>query len=144
MMKPKVLKTEAEYEAALQRVDRLMDASIGTARAEELELWTWLVERYEEEHHPFDPPDPIEAILFRMEQQGLKQVDLIPFIGSKSKVSEVLNRKRPLSLGMVRSLSEGLGIPAEVLIQEKRPTLDNRPRSVARDRYPFRDFADRS
>jgi HTH-type transcriptional regulator/antitoxin HigA len=131
MMKPKILRTESEYEAALQRVDRLMDATAGTARADELELWTWLVERYEEEHYPVDPPDPIEAIRFRMDQQGLRQVDLIPFIGSKSKVSEVLNRKCPLSLGMIRGLSEGLGIPAEVLIRERGASSDDRRRNVA-------------
>ena len=89
----------------------------GNAEGDELELWAHLVEEYEEEHYPIDLPDPIAAIRFRMDQQDLKPADLIPYIGSKSKVSEVLNRKRPLSLAMIRKLHSGLGIPAEVLLQ---------------------------
>lgn len=117
-MKAKILKTEVDYEAALERVDALMDAQAGTAQADELELWSLLVEVYERDHYPMDPPDPIEAIKFRMEQMGLQQKDLTPFIPAKSKVSEVLNRKRNLSLPMIRSLSKHLGIPAEVLVNE--------------------------
>ncbi len=117
-MKAKILKTEADYEAALERVEALMDAKPGTAKADELELWSLLVETYEREHYPIDPPDPIEAIKFRMDQMGLQQKDLTRFIPAKSKVSEVLNRKRNLSLPMIRALNKHLGIPAEVLVRE--------------------------
>jgi len=109
-MKPKILKTEAEYEAALERTAALMDASPGSPEEEELELLAFLVETYEQEHYPIDLPDPIEAIKFRMEQAGLTRKDMIPYLGSQSKVSEVLNRKRPLSLSMIRALHDGLGL----------------------------------
>ena len=105
-MKPKILKTNDEYEKALGRVEALMDAKPGTRAEEELELWALLVEQYEREHHPVEPPDPINA------------GDLTRFIPNKSKVSEVLNRKRTLSLSMIRALHVGLGIPAEILVQE--------------------------
>jgi HTH-type transcriptional regulator / antitoxin HigA len=119
-MEPKVIKTETDYEAALAHVAELMDAQPGSPEEEELELFALLVERYEQEHFPIAPPDPVEAILFRMEQEGLTRKDLAAYIGSPSKVSEVLNRKRPLSLTMIRALRAGLGIPAEVLVQESR------------------------
>jgi HTH-type transcriptional regulator/antitoxin HigA len=117
-MKPKILKTEDEYNAALSCVESLMDAAPGSADEEELELWSLLVERYEQEKFPVDLPDPVEAIRFRMEQEGLKQKDLEPYFSGKNRVSEVLNRKRPLSLAMIRALHHGLGIPAEVLLRE--------------------------
>ncbi len=128
MTRPKVIRTEQDYKEALERLEALMDARPGSRQAEELDLLATLVEAYEERAFPIDLPDPIDAIRFRMEQQGLRQKDLIPFIGSASGVSEVLNRRRPLSLRMIRALHEGLGIPAEVLIREcsKRP---RRPRS---------------
>ena len=118
MIKPKVIKTAAEYEAALAHVETLMDDATSPAKVEELELFAVLVENYEREHFPIGLPDPIEAIKFRMEQQGLGQKDLVKYIGSQSKVSEVLNRKRPLSIAMLRELHRGLGIPAEVLLQK--------------------------
>lgn len=117
-MEPRIIKTEADYEAALAHVATLMDAEPGTAQERELELFALLVEQYEHEHFPIDPPDPVEAILFRMEQEGLSRKDLTTYIGSPSKVSEVLNRKRPLSLSMIRALNNGLGIPADVLLRE--------------------------
>lgn len=117
-MKPKVIKTEAEYEVALARVEEIFDAKPGTPKGDELELLLLLVEKYEETAYPIDLPDPITAIRFRMDQQKLKPKDLIPFIGSKSKVSEVLSGQRELSLTMIRKLTKGLGIPAEVLLQE--------------------------
>jgi HTH-type transcriptional regulator/antitoxin HigA len=117
-MYPKIIHTEEDYEAALAYVEGLMDADSGSPAEEELELWSLLIESYEEQHHPIPPPDPVEAIRFRMEQLGLKPVDLPPYIKSKSKISEVLNRKRPLSLSMIRSLHAGLGIPAEILVRE--------------------------
>ena len=117
-MKPKILKTEQEYETALARVGSLMDAEPGSAQEEELELWALLVDRYEQEQFPIDLPDPVEAIRFRMEQGGLRQKDLAKILPGKNRVSEVLHRKRPLSLGMIRSLHAQLKIPAEVLIGE--------------------------
>ncbi len=115
-MKPKVLKAERDHQAALAQVERLMAQS--QPDEEELELWSLLVERYEEEHFPIPAPDPVEAIRFRMDQSGLRPADLRPYLQSKSRVSEVLNRQRPLSLRMIRALHRGLKIPAEVLVQE--------------------------
>jgi HTH-type transcriptional regulator/antitoxin HigA len=119
-MQPKVIKTEAEYEAALARVADLMDAQPGSPDEQDLELFALLVEQYEQAHFPIAPPDPVEAILFRMEQEGLTRKDLTVYIGSPSKVSEVLNHKRPLSLSMIRALHKGLGIPVDILVQEPR------------------------
>lgn len=116
-MEAKVIKNETDYEAALAHVAELMDAQPGTRAEEELELFALLVEQYEQEHFPIAPPDPVEAILFRMEQEGLTRKDMVVYMGSPSKVSEVLNRKRPLSLSMIRALYAGLHIPAEVLVQ---------------------------
>jgi HTH-type transcriptional regulator/antitoxin HigA len=115
-MKPKVLKTDRDHQAALAHVEALMDKA--SPDKAELELWSLLVEKYEEEHFPIATPDPIEAIRFRMEQAGLAPADLQPYMQSKSRVSEVMNRKRPLSLSMIRALHRGLQIPAEVLVQE--------------------------
>jgi HTH-type transcriptional regulator/antitoxin HigA len=115
-MHPKVHKIDRENKAALAHVEQLMDQA--APDEDELELWSLLVENYEEEHFPIDPPDPIEAIRFRMDQEGLTRADLIPYLQSKSKVSEVLSGKRPLSLSMIRALHSGLKIPAEVLVQE--------------------------
>ena len=123
MVSPKLIKTEEDYENALARIDEIFDAVSNTPEGDELELLVTLVEMYEKEKYPIDSPDPISAIKFRMEQQNLKNRDLISFIGSKSKVSEVLSGKRPLSLNMIRKLSKGLKIPAEVLIQENCKTL---------------------
>ena len=117
-MKPKVLKTGRDYQAALAHVGALMDHP--SADVAELELWSLLVEKYEEEHFPIATPDPIEAIRFRMEQAGLAPADLQPYLQSTSKVSEVMTRKRPLSLSMIRALHRGLQIPAEVLVQESQ------------------------
>src|SRR3974390_751093 len=112
-MKPKIIRTEADYQAALQRIDALMDGDQepASAEGEELELLTHLVECYEDEKYPMDLPSPVSAIRFRMDQQGLKNKDLVPFIGSPSKVSEVLSGQRGLSLAMIRNLVNGLGIP---------------------------------
>jgi len=117
-MTPKLIKTEADYEAALGRIEALFDAKLGTSEGDELDLLVTLVELYEEKAFPIGLPNPIDAIKFRMEQQGLKGKDLVPYIGSPSKVSEVLSGKRPLSLTMIRNLVNGLGVPAEVLLQE--------------------------
>ena len=125
-MKPKVIKTDRDYRAALAYVEQLM-AQTRPDEAE-LELWSLLVEKYEEEHFPIATPDPIEAIRFRMEQAGLAPGDLEPFMQSKSRVSEVMNRKRPLSLSMIRALHRGLQIPAEVLVQESQAPYSVRGR----------------
>jgi HTH-type transcriptional regulator/antitoxin HigA len=116
----KLIKSEQEHEQALARLMHLMDVDPGpgTAEADELDVLAVLIERYEEELFPMDLPDPVEAIKYRMDQEGLKNKDLIPYIGSAPKVSEVLKGKRQLSLNMIRKLNDGLGIPAKVLIRE--------------------------
>lgn len=116
----KVIKNKIEYEEALLTLENLLDHNpgVGTAENEELELLTLLVQDYESKQYQFVPPDPIEAIKFRMEQQNLMPRDLLPYIGSRSKVSEVLSKKRPLTLSMIRALHSGMGIPASVLIQQ--------------------------
>lgn len=115
-MRAKVIKTESEYAAILARIDKLMDATPNTARGDELELLSLLVHDYEDKVFPMDKPDPVAAIRFRMAQQGLQPKDLVPFLGSRSRVSEVLSGRRSLSLKMIRALAAGLGIPAEVLL----------------------------
>jgi HTH-type transcriptional regulator/antitoxin HigA len=117
-MRLKMIKTEEEYQEALAILDKLMDAVPGSPEEEELDLLAFLIENYEKVQFPISLPDPIEAIRFQMDQQGLTRKDLEKYIGSQSKVSEVLNRKRPLSLTMIRSLHEGLGISTEVLLQK--------------------------
>lgn len=134
-MQAKIIKTETEYEAALARIEEIFDAAPGTLEGDECELLVHLVEEYEAEKYPIGLPDPIEAIKFRMEQEGLRQLDLVPYIGSKSKVSEVLNRKRQLSLAMIRRLHKGLNIPAEVLLQEPGRSL-----SPIYDGIDWKDF----
>jgi HTH-type transcriptional regulator/antitoxin HigA len=124
-MRPKVLKTERDYQTAVAHVERLMAQPVPDEA--ELELWSLLVEKYEEERFSIEAPDPIEAIRFRMEQSDLSPTDLQPYLQSKSKVSEVMNRKRPLSLSMIRSLHRGLKIPAEVLVQEPAAPYVVRP-----------------
>jgi HTH-type transcriptional regulator/antitoxin HigA len=119
-MKPKVIKTEAEYKATLARIEAIFDAKPGTAKGDELELLLLLVETYEDQTYPIDLPDPIAALRFRMDQEGLKPKDLIPYIGSKSKVSEVLSGRRALSLTMIRKLVAGLHFPAEVALRETK------------------------
>lgn len=123
-VKAKVIKTEADYEAAMARIEELLDAKSGTPGADELELLSTLVELYEKKTFPIEPPDPASAIRFRMEQQGLKPKDLVPYLGSPSKVSEVLSGRRGLSLSMIRNLNDGLGIPAKVLVREPVGTFD--------------------
>jgi len=140
----KVIKSDADYEAALSAIDRLLDRKLvaGTPEAEELELLTLLVRQYESSHFPIGIPDPIEAIKFRMEQQNLSQRDLVPFMGSRSKVSEVLSGRRPLTLSMMRGLHSGLGIPARVLLQEREPT-DFEERPIQWDKFPLREMVTR-
>ena len=111
------IKTDADYRAALDEVERIWDAEPGTPDGDRVEVLSTLIEVYEGQHYPIATPDPISAILFMMEQKGLTRRELEPAIGSRGRVSEVLNRKRPLTLPMVRALSTLLHIPADVLVQ---------------------------
>jgi HTH-type transcriptional regulator/antitoxin HigA len=113
------IRSKSDYDAALTRIETLMDGdpAPGTTAGDELEVLTTLVEAYEARKYPVDPPDPIDAILFRMEQAGLSRKDLEPYIGHSGRVSEVLSGRRALSLEMIRRLNEGLGIPLETLIR---------------------------
>ncbi|MBR4824537.1 MAG: DNA-binding protein [Spirochaetaceae bacterium] len=113
----KLIKTEEDYEEALKLAESLFDSEPDTPEGDKLELIVTLIEIYEKKHFPIENPSPLEAIKFRMEQLNLTPTDLIPIIGSKSKVSEILSGKRTLSLNMIRRLSSELNIPAEVLIQ---------------------------
>jgi HTH-type transcriptional regulator / antitoxin HigA len=116
----KIIRNEEEYDKAIIRIEELIDEDPdeNTELSDELEVLSLLIEKYEDEHYPIDMPDPVDAIKFRMDQMGLKNSDLIQYIGSKSKVSEILNHKRKLSLSMIRKLNKGLGISAEVLISD--------------------------
>jgi HTH-type transcriptional regulator/antitoxin HigA len=116
-MNLKLLKTKKGYEQALRRLDVIFDAKKGSKEGDELEVLGMLIEQYENEHFPIDLPDPIEAIKFRMEQLGYTQTDLAKVVGLKSRASEILSRKRKLSLEMIRQLHEKLNIPTDVLIQ---------------------------
>jgi HTH-type transcriptional regulator/antitoxin HigA len=116
-MEIKPIKTEKDYNNALKRLDIIFDAKNGTAEGDELEVLGILIDQYENEHFPIGLPDPIEAIKFRMEQMGYNQNDLANIVGLKSRASEILNRKRKLSLEMIRKLHEVLHIPTDVLIQ---------------------------
>ncbi len=113
----KPIKTEKDYEEALAEIERLFDARPGTIEADRLEILTTLVEAYENRHYPIPLPDPVEAIKYFLESRGLTRRDLEMYLGGRSRVSEIMNRKRSLSLEMIRRLHDGLGIPAEVLIQ---------------------------
>ena len=113
----KIIKTESEYKKALIKLEKLFSAKPNTPKGDELELLSLLIEKYEREKYPIDMPDPIEAIKFRMEQMGYTQNDLAKIIGLKSRASEILNRKRPLTLEMIRNLHEKMNIPTQVLIQ---------------------------
>jgi len=116
----KPVRTKKDYEAALGEVERLWGARLGTPAGDRLDVLATLIDAYEAAHFPIDPPDPIEAIKFRMAQQGLTRKDLQPLIGTRTRVAEVLNRKRSLSIGMIRRLHQALGISAEVLIRPSR------------------------
>ena len=117
-MKYKVIKTEAEYNKALKRFDQIFDAKPGTIEGDEFELLSLLIDNYEKEHFAIDLPDPIEAIKFRMEQLNYRPKDLAKVIGFRSRVTEILNKKRKLSLDMIRHLNKDLHISTDVLIQE--------------------------
>ncbi len=119
-MEIKPIKTQKDYAAALKEIERLFDAKPGTAEGDRLEVLTTLIQVYEEKHHAVPLPNPIDAILYYMESRGLTRRDLEKYLGSRARVSEVLNRKRAITMEMIRNLHRGLGIPAEVLIQPYR------------------------
>jgi len=142
-MMNRLIKTEEDYEKALSRIEVLMGAKPDTPEMDELELLTALVEMYEDRHYLISPPDPVDAIKFRMEQLGFTQKDMVPFMGNKSKVSEVLNRKRPLTLAMMRALNEGLGISAEVLLKEPGAVFPENMPDMDWPRFPVVEMAKR-
>lgn len=116
----KPIRSESDYEAALEEIERLWGAKAGTRAGDRLDVLATLIDAYESEHYPIDPPDPIDAIKFRMEQQGLTRRDLEAIIGTRTRIAEILNRRRGLSIGMIRRLHQHLGISAEVLIKPSR------------------------
>lgn len=116
-MRLKPIRTGADYEAALEEIDRLMDAEPGTPEGDRLDILTTLIEAYEARHHPIEAPDPIAALEYFMEQRGVTRADLVPLFGSRSRVSEILNRKRRLTMEMAWRLHRDLGIPAEAVIK---------------------------
>lgn len=119
-MEIKPIRSEADYQAALKEIEKLIEAQPGTPESDRMEVLVTLVEAYEARHFPVpEPDDPVEVLEYYMESRGLRRADLLPYLGSKERVSEVLNRKRGLSLEMIRRLHVGLGIPAELLIGSK-------------------------
>jgi len=138
-----LIKNESEYNAALSRIDQLMSSRRNSEANDELELLSVLTEIYEDKNYPVLPPDPIDAIKFRMEQSGLKPKDLVPLMGSRAKVSEILGGKRPLTLSLIRTLHEKLGVPAAVLLRERTPS------SLEKDvadpgKFPWEEIVDRN
>lgn len=117
MMNIRPIRNEEDYETALEEIEHLWDSAPNTSEADRLDVLVTLVEAYEAEHYPIPAPDPIELILHVMESRGLKRRDLEAYLGSRARVSEVLNRRRPLTLEMIRKLQSGLGLPADVLVQ---------------------------
>ncbi|KKP36866.1 MAG: hypothetical protein UR63_C0041G0004 [Candidatus Roizmanbacteria bacterium GW2011_GWC2_35_12] len=142
-IKIKIIKTESDYKEALELVEMFMDKNPKpeSEEGEKLNLLTKLIEDYESSKFPIELPDPIDAILFRMEQQNLKPRDLMPYIGSRSKVSEVLSRKRPLTINMMRALEVGLGIPAKVLLKESDEFRN--AENITWNRFPLKEMEKR-
>jgi len=139
----KPIRTEKDYEAALARIEELMDAELGSPEGGELDVLVDLVELYESKHVPMKHPSPLAAIEFRMEQGGLSRRDLIPFIGSRAKVSEILSGKRAITMPIARALHEHLGIPADVLLQESGAPLDQPLADIDWSRFPLQEMANR-
>lgn len=122
-MNIKPIRTEVDYQAALSEIERLFDAAPGTPAGDQLEVWAMLVEQYEAQHYPIPFPDPVEAIKYYLESRGLTRRDLEPYIGSRARVAEVINRQRPLTLSMIRRIHIGLGIDADLLIRPYPTTI---------------------
>lgn len=133
----KPIRSEEDYDAALARIESLMDADTGTDEEDDLEVLATLVELYEEQNFPIEMPDPIDAIKFRMDQENLSARDLIPLIGSRAKVSEVLSGKRTLTLKMIRALHEHLNIPADVLLKQSGAALPETPEELDWSKFPL-------
>lgn len=138
----KIIRNEKDYEEALSRMEKVFDAEPGTGEFDEMEVLALLIETYEDELYPMDLPDPIEAIKFRMDQEGLKQADLIPLIGSRSKVSEVLSGKTGLSLKMIRNIHRKMGISAEVLLRESGATISDTTQNLDYGKFPAKEMAE--
>ena len=137
-MELKPIRSEAEYQQALADIEQLFAAEAGSAEGERLDMLTILVEAYEKSRYDLPKPDPVEAILYCMESRGLSRKDLEPFIGTRARVSEIINRKRPLSLSMIQKLHSGLGIAADVLIQPCKIVLsrnNSRRQAAAHPRH---------
>ncbi len=117
-MNIKPIKTDSDYQDALDRLEKIFDAPVGTPESDEADILALLIDEYEKIHFPIEAPDPIEAIKIRMEEMNLKQVDLVPEIGGKSRVSEILNRKRKLTVDMIRRLTNKLNLSADLLIKD--------------------------
>ncbi|MEH2327020.1 MAG: transcriptional regulator [Nostoc sp.] len=124
MLETRPIRTEADYRAALDEIEKLFDAELNTPESDRLEVLTTLVEAYEQRHYPIEVPDPIEAILYYLESRGLSVDELEPVIGSKAEIADILHRKQPLTLEMIRGLHEQLGIPVQILIQQY-PLMQN-------------------
>lgn len=121
-MNIKPIKTETDYEDALKRLEIVFDAPIGTQESDEADILGLLIDEYEKKHYPIEVPDPIEAIKIRMEEMHLKQIDLVPEIGGKSRVSEILNKKRKLTIEMIRKLTKRLNLSPELLLSDYQLT----------------------
>lgn len=134
------IKSEKDYASALEYLDTVIDAEEGSPEADERDVLTVLIEKYEEEHYAIDMPDPVDAIRFRTDQLGLTQKDLVPYIGSRSKVSEVLSGRRELTLKMIRALNRHLGIPAEVLLREKPLSRLDEFRGIDFEKFPIAEM----
>jgi len=137
----KIIRNEKDYDAALGRMEEIFDAAPGGEEYDEMEVLAFLIETYEDKHYAMDLPDPIEAIKFRMDQEGLKQADLVTLIGSRSKVSEILSGKAGLSLKMIRNIHRQLGISAEVLLRESGAYLDDEMQNLEYDKFPVKEMA---
>jgi HTH-type transcriptional regulator / antitoxin HigA len=124
------IKTDADYEATLAEIEKLWDSEPDTPESDKLDILVTLVEAYEAKHYPVDPPDPVDAIKFRMEQTGLIDKDLGQYMDGRRRVTKILNRQLPLSLGMIRKLHKNLGIPAEVLISKPSVSRETTPPGV--------------
>lgn len=144
-MQVKVIRTVQQYESYLDEVQLLISIgpNISLEQSERLDLLTVLLEVYENSKYPVESPDPIDAILFRMSEKGLKQADLVPFFGTNSRVSEVLNRKRPLTVQMIRAITIGLGISADTLIGASLPDVSNKSQAVDWSKFPIKEMARR-
>lgn len=143
MAEVKPVRNEADYAAALARVDELMDAEPGTPEGEELEVISALVESYESKHVPMEPPSPIAALEFRMDQAGLAPRDLVPYLGSRAKVSEVLSGKRAITMPMARALHRHLGVPAEALLREPATAAEQSLTDIDWRRFPLKEMVKR-